>query len=585
MLTGFRDLPLRWQLLTAFGLPLLIMATLCAFAIRTTDHLAATDAWVEHTHHVIDLAHEAQLGVLNASTSFRGSLVTGRDEFLEPYTEGRRLYQERLQELQRETADNPAQVRRWQEIEQRAATWQRDVVEPGLRLRRDVSAGRAGLQDLVAFEATGEDKRHLDGMRTAFAETIGIERQLLNARLQADRAAEDELKRALVLGTLVGFLLAALIAYVLARVLTDVIARLGRAAAGIAAGRLDQSIDVHSRDEMGRLADSFRGMVDYLNGMADAANAIAQGDLTKEVRPRSEQDVLGVAFQRMAANLRDIIAELQEGAQQLSAASQQIVASVSQRAASATERAAAIAETTATVDEVKASADQTVQIATVVSETAERANRAGGAGVAAVSDATTSMRDLRQRAQSIAENILALSEQSQQIGEIITSVNDLADQSNLLALNAAIEASRAGEHGKGFAVVAAEIRNLAEQSKSATAQVRMILSDIQRATQAAVLAAEQGTKGVDAGAGLIEQAGETIHELAGVSQQAAQAAQQIAAAVRQHSVGMEQIALAMANVNQTYAENAARAAETKASADNLSELAGRLDRLVAQYRV
>src|SRR5688572_12487495 len=127
MLTQFRDLPLRWQMLATFGLPLLIMATLSAFAIRTTDNLAATEAWLEHTHHVIDLANDAQLGVLNASTGFRGFLVTGREEFLEPYNDGRRRYQERLQELQRETADNPAQVRRWQEIEQRAAAWQREV--------------------------------------------------------------------------------------------------------------------------------------------------------------------------------------------------------------------------------------------------------------------------------------------------------------------------------------------------------------------------------------------------------------------------------------------------------------------------
>src|SRR4051795_9573994 len=124
------------------------------------------------------------------------------------------------------------------------------------------------------------------------------------------------------------------------------------------------------------------------------------------------------------------------------------------------------------------------------------------------------MGTIREQVQSIADNILALSEQSQQIGEIIATVNDLADQSNLLALNAAIEAARAGEHGKGFAVVAAEIRSLAEQSKEATAQVRRLLGDIQRATNATVLATEEGTKGVEHGAQLIGQAGETIDELA-----------------------------------------------------------------------
>ena len=95
---------------------------------------------------------------------------------------------------------------------------------------------------------------------------------------------------------------------------------------------------------------------------------------------------------------------------------------------------------------------------------------------------------------NIAETILALSEQTQQIGDIIATVNDIADQSNLLALNAAIEAARAGEAGKGFAVVAGEVRSLAEQSRQATAQVKEILGDIQKATNTAVMVTEEGTK-------------------------------------------------------------------------------------------
>ncbi len=143
--------------------------------------------------------------------------------------------------------------------------------------------------------------------------------------------------------------------------------------------------------------------------------------------------------------------------------------------------------------------------------------------VSAVRGATDGMAEIRQKVQSIAENILALSEQSQQIGEIITTVNDLADQSNLLALNAAIEASRAGEQGKGFAVVAAGDPQPGRPVQGATAQVRTILSDVQRATNAAVMATEQGTKGVDTGAELIDQTGHTIDALAQASQQTAQA--------------------------------------------------------------
>src|SRR5690606_7732014 len=125
------------------------------------------------------------------------------------------------------------------------------------------------------------------------------------------------------------------------------------------------------------------------------------------------------------------------------------------------------------------------------------------------------------------------SEQGQAIGEIIAAVNDLAEQSNLLAVNAAIEAAKAGEHGRGFAVVAQEVRSLAEQSKQATAQVRTILQDIQKATTAAVLATEQGSKAVEDGVRQTTEAGEAIAALAEMIDEAAQAATQIAASSQQ----------------------------------------------------
>src|SRR5262249_55021191 len=175
-------------------------------------------------------------------------------------------------------------------------------------------------------------------------------------------------------------------------------------------------------------------------------------------------------------------------------------------------------------------------------------------------------------------------EQTQHIGDIITSVRDIADQSRMLALNAAIEATRAGEHGRGFAVVAAEIRALAEQSYAATAEVRGILSEVQRLTSAAVMATEQGTKGAESGAQLIERAGTTIAGLAGVIQQTSTSAQQIAAAVRQHSIGMEQINAAMVDIAQATTHNTYAGEATEQAARALIGLSQRLNLSVEEYR-
>ena len=180
---------------------------------------------------------------------------------------------------------------------------------------------------------------------------------------------------------------------------------------------------------------------------------------------------------------------------------------------------------------------------------------------------------------------MRLSEQRQAIGEIITTVGDLAEQSNLLAVNAAIEAAKAGEQGRGFAVVAQEVKRLAEQSKQATAQVRGILNDIEKATTTAVLATEQGSKAVDAGARQSVGAGESIRSLADSIGDATQAATQIAASSQQQLIGMDQIVMAMESIKQASVQNVVSTKQAAVSAQSLHELGQRLKLMVAQYQV
>ena len=159
-------------------------------------------------------------------------------------------------------------------------------------------------------------------------------------------------------------------------------------------------------------------------------------------------------------------------------------------------------------------------------------------------------------------------------------MNDVANQSNLLAVNAAIEAAKAGEQGKGFAVVAQEIRNLAEQSKKATAQVRTILFDVQKTTSAAVMAAEQGNKAVEAGVRQSAKAGEAIQVLTESTRDAANVAIQIVASSKQQLIGMDQIGLAIKTINQAGSENASSMKQVKQSARDLNELGLKLKALV-----
>ncbi|EKD81557.1 MAG: methyl-accepting chemotaxis sensory transducer, partial [uncultured bacterium] len=242
-------------------------------------------------------------------------------------------------------------------------------------------------------------------------------------------------------------------------------------------------------------------------------------------------------------------------------------------------------ETMTTVEEVRQAARLSSEKAKSVADSAQRVVQVSQTGKKAVDDTVATMLHIRDQMEAIAQTILQLSEQSQAIGGIIASVTDLADQSNLLAVNAAIEAAKAGEQGRGFVVVAQEIKSLAEQSKQATTQIRAILTEVQKTTNVAVLATEQGTKAVDGGVKQSSQTGEAVKILAESSLEASQVAFQIVASSQQQVVGMDQIGVAMTNINQAGTQNASAMKQAEIAAKNLNELGQKLRKIVDQFKV
>jgi methyl-accepting chemotaxis protein len=330
-----------------------------------------------------------------------------------------------------------------------------------------------------------------------------------------------------------------------------------------------------------------RAIANPLVHLSRAADLIAKGDLTSEIKVEQRGDEIGAlhkAFGNMVAGLRDLTRQLREGTNVIAASATQILTASTEMATSATETATAVSQTTATVEEVKQTAQVSKDKARYVADIAQRAADGSEDGRKAVEISVEGTNRIRAQMEAIAESIVRLSEQSQAIGEIISSVNDLAEQSNLLAVNAAIEAAKAGEQGKGFAVVAQEIRNLAAQSKQATAQVRSILGDIQKATSSAVMATEQGSKAVDAGVQQTAQAGETIRLLADSITEAAEAAVQISASHEQQSIGMVQVAQAMENIKQAAQQNANATRQVESGTRDLHELGQKLQQLAARFR-
>lgn len=388
--------------------------------------------------------------------------------------------------------------------------------------------------------------------------------------------------------------------------LTKPIANLVSAAKKAAKGDLDVSVVSESGDEIGLLAKSFNQMISSLKNLIESEKGIkehlkktvseykefvekvSQGNLAARLTVDEKDDqlsALGRHLNDMVESLSDMASNIKETALNLSSSSSEIFASTTQHNSSATQQAAAISETTITVEEVKQTAEQASDNAGSVASSAQKSVEIASVGTTAVEKTIQGMEEIKEKVERIAENTVDLAEQTQQIGAIITTVNDIADQSNLLALNASIEAARAGEHGKGFAVVATEVRNLAEQSQQATAQVRAILDDIQKATNTVVMVTEEGAKGVDSGVQLANTAGNTIRSLAEAINGSALAAQQIVASAQQQAAGMDQIASAMVNINQATTQSLASTRQTEEATQRLVELGNRLKDSISVYKV
>lgn len=330
-----------------------------------------------------------------------------------------------------------------------------------------------------------------------------------------------------------------------------------------------------------------RKIIQPVKAYSKYSSNIAAGDLTQRltIQNDDEMGVLGKDLNSMAESLAMITSKITEASFNMISLLEEVQHASDMQSTGVSEQASSINEITASLEEIDKSASQTMEKAKILGQIAEQTSQKGQMGLNAVEHSIEGMKSIQDKVQIIAKTILELSNQTQQIGEITTVVNTLAQQSKMLALNASIEAAKAGEAGKGFAVVAAEVKNLAEQSEQSTAQVQKILEDIRHGTEKAVIVTEEGAKGVAQGTGVVEQMGEIMRTLTEAINETMLASQQIEAAVRQESLGIEQITVGMNEINQVTSSFVNTVKETTDLISKLGVMAKSIKNSVDVYKV
>src|SRR3984885_574329 len=566
------------KLYLSFGGILLTVLVLLVINLYGVHHEHQTKAAAQRYIDMTEATSSVRFQMMQNRLHLQNYLLSGDTRDVEKMNDGEHQLSDALHRAE-DLANSPQQRSNLEKVQGLEQAWGTEFANPLVDKRRAVDSGNPARPDRQIFYLQKDPNSWVARSSDVLDEVDRENRQLLDLRRRSDEAAATWTILLAVLSTLIALALGIVIAYRTAAGITGPLGRLIHVADQIGqSGDLEHNIDVHGKDEIGQLARTFESMVKYLKEMAAVSEAIAGGNLSVEVHPRSANDTLANAFTSMVEGLRGLVRHVRDAASQVASASSQ-VASASDESArntmqtssaidevtstmhemsvnvqnmvkSTQTQASSVSETSASIDEMVTSIQRVADTAKVLLDISNRSREEVHSGIGTMEKATDGLNRINTTIRSSGAIIDALGTRADDIGKIIEVIDDLAEQTNLLALNAAIEAARAGEHGLGFAVVADEVRKLAEKSAQSTKEISELIQSIQKEARKAVDNMEKSTTIVNEGLNLGQELNAALRKISNVVTEVYKFAQEIGAATNEQSHGSAQIARATTRLNE-----------------------------------